>query len=645
MATAASTLVIKTEGVTESYKDIGNLLGPLQGINTMLYQLNKAMGIVNKQNSATGKSLTTLAKEGNKTAKSQLDLQKQLRQTAKEAVKAAKEQSASSKETATSLKSLNLKAGFDMAAKAAKALAKTAATIGKYAISCLDTLYETSDEYQEQKKYVDTIRKSFDGVKIIVGKIIAQGLDRVMKNAKNPVDLMAGLFKRIALTLNDVIYYTKVVKNAIDIAAGVILTMIFKPFEIFAGKIAIVTRAMAGLPLIGDDLRKRLLQASEVAKEFALMNISGIKRDIEDIAKAEKEHAENAEKIEKTFTSSALQSAINDTEKASKKTASSTRQIKENVQATEQTLEDSHQKRMAAIQAEYASKIDAINQIAGEESIKEQMRQQALTTKLQQEQNETLNYARQTNDQLLLLKQDYYNREKMMADEAFAREAEKAEKRNQQLADEEQHWSDFAKQITDEMAHGALSTLGDSVTDLFGMALDGEEMTREGAYEMFRSMAKNIATVGLQSLLKIVGELIFQSGASAAKTPIIGPLVAAAAMATMGGIAAGLMAKYKPKKAQVSYENGGYISAGMVKGGIANQDSVIASLMPGERVLSKKEAEEYEEESNRNTVVNQYITINANGQWSTAAQFTTFVRQNLVPELNRAAAAGFAIAR
>ena len=129
------------------------------------------------------------------------------------------------------------------------------------------------------------------------------------------------------------------------------------------------------------------------------------------------------------------------------------------------------------------------------------------------------------------------------------------------------------------------------------------------------------------------------SATSASKVPVVGPVLAAAAMATFGGLTAALMAKYKPKQAQVSYENGGYISAGMVKGGIANKDSVVAALMPGERVLSKKEAEEYDEGNTGSTVQN--ITININGQFNTPAQITQLVRQTIIPELNKATRAGF----
>ena len=89
MAQASTTLLIKTEGVTEGYKDIGKLLGPLQGINHMLYNLNKALGISTKESKAYKESLTGATNAGKAAATETKKLQQSLRAAAKDATNLA----------------------------------------------------------------------------------------------------------------------------------------------------------------------------------------------------------------------------------------------------------------------------------------------------------------------------------------------------------------------------------------------------------------------------------------------------------------------------------------------------------------------------------------------------------------------------
>ena len=89
MAQASTTLLIKTEGVTEGYKDIGKLLGPLQGINHMLYNLNKALGISSKESKTYKESLNGATNAGKAAAAETKKLQQSLRAAAKDATNLA----------------------------------------------------------------------------------------------------------------------------------------------------------------------------------------------------------------------------------------------------------------------------------------------------------------------------------------------------------------------------------------------------------------------------------------------------------------------------------------------------------------------------------------------------------------------------
>ena len=288
-----------------------------------------------------------------------------------------------------------------------------------------------------------------------------------------------------------------------------------------------------------------------------------------------------------------------------------------------------------------AAKLAALDEIEGVEKIKADMRSQLLTQSLEAEKAEKLRYAQETNDQLYIMNAQYQQRESEAYALAEQQRAANAKQESELAQNAEQHWVDVANGIKNNLAKSAFGELTGAAENLFDTMISGEELTREGAYEMMMSMAKNIAKVGFQNLLSLAGELIFNTANSASKVPVVGPALAAAAMATFGGITAALMAKYKPKQAQVQYENGGYISAGLVKGGIANKDSVMAALMPGERVLSKKEAEEYDEGNVGSTIQN--ITINVSGQFNTPQQITQMVRQTIIPELRKATRAGLSI--
>ena len=204
MATAASTLVIKTEGVTESYSDIGKLLGPLQGINTMLYQLNKALGIQNKQSIASGKSLEKLGKEGNKTAQSQLELQKQLRATAKEAAKAAKEQVNHAKSTSETLEKLNSKLNFHMTVEAAKKLAKATKEVVKFASEAFKQYEKMGGQLNNMTGQVAYIEQDWAQCKGIIAEIVTNDLAQYFGDCATNVDILGSTLSTVYSTVADI---------------------------------------------------------------------------------------------------------------------------------------------------------------------------------------------------------------------------------------------------------------------------------------------------------------------------------------------------------------------------------------------------------------------------------------------------------
>lgn len=641
MATAASTLVIKTEGVTESYSDIGKLLGPLQGINTMLYQLNKALGIQNKQSIASGKSLEKLGKEGNKTAQSQLELQKQLRATAKEATKAAKEQVEHAKSASEALKGLNVKAGFDLALKAGKELVKVSKEVYKFASGCLDKYYEQANITKQQQTTLNYIKAVYTSIQVMVGKIIAQHLDTHMKNVADPVHTIGANIRGIATSIVTAVEWAKVAKEVVGAVGQALWQVIWLPIKAINTTIASILNAASYIPGISAETAKYMRETAEWAKNTADFFNHDYKENEKAISDAHKEGEQIRALINEAFSDKNIATTLAAIQKKQAAQAQADKQERQAQQKVQLTAEQQHQLNLKHIADELAAKLAALDEIAGDEQIKAGLRSQLLTQSLEAEKAEKLRYAQETNDQLYIM-----NTQLRAAEDAANKAAAEARRieAQKQLAEAqaiEQKWIDIADGIRNNLSKGALKELTGAAENLFDQMISGEEMTREGAYEMMSSMAKNIAKVGFQNLLSLAGELIMSSATSASKVPVIGPALAAAAMATFGGLTAALMAKYKPKQAQVQYENGGYISAGLVKGGVANKDSVMAALMPGERVLSKKEAEEYDEGYVGSTIQN--ITINVSGQFNTPQQITQMVRQTIIPELRKATRAGLSI--
>ena len=226
---------------------------------------------------------------------------------------------------------------------------------------------------------------------------------------------------------------------------------------------------------------------------------------------------------------------------------------------------------------------------------------------------------------------DKYRSEKLSKDKAAVDELSDYEKAQAQTLIE---WKNSLRSNIE-------STLSGSITSLFDTAIEGTNAWRDSLYGTFKSFAQNIFTTSLSSIVKSVVEWAVNGGKAMAGIPIVGPVLAAA---TSAGILA-TMAAFKAKaggKAQVSYANGGYISQGFVRGAFTGSDSVQAALKPGERVLSKREAEEYDKgQTKAAPVIN--ISVSIAGGFDRAA-IDRETRQYLIPAIKRAVNEGYSLA-
>lgn len=225
---------------------------------------------------------------------------------------------------------------------------------------------------------------------------------------------------------------------------------------------------------------------------------------------------------------------------------------------------------------------------------------------------------------------DKYRSEKLSKDKAAVDE----------LSDYEKAQAQTLEQWKESLRSNIESTLSGSITSLFDTAIEGTNAWRDSLYGTFKSFAQNIFTTSLSSIVKSVVEWAVNGGKAMAGIPIVGPVLAAA---TSAGILA-TMTAFKSKaggKAQVSYANGGYISQGFVRGAFTGSDSVTAALKPGERVLSKREAEEYDKGGKSAPVIN--ISVNITGGFDRAA-IDRETRQFLIPAIKRAVNEGYSLA-
>lgn len=235
----------------------------------------------------------------------------------------------------------------------------------------------------------------------------------------------------------------------------------------------------------------------------------------------------------------------------------------------------------------------------------------------QKKQQMELEYAQSTNDQLAAMKLQYLQ-EQAAKEQAF----------NQA---QEEYWK--------SMKENSIQTIEQGLGDMFVNAIEGTGDMREAAYQMFRSLAKNIFTSSLSQVINNIIASATGAMSSQAAIPVIGPVLAAAASAAMLALLPVMKAKMSNDSGKIKYATGGYVSNGMVKGAFAG-DSVQALLQPGERVLSKAETKAYEEAkfNNPGNIVNINVSIMGGFDRRT---IQTEVREYLIPEIKRAIGQGY----
>ena len=282
-----------------------------------------------------------------------------------------------------------------------------------------------------------------------------------------------------------------------------------------------------------------------------------------------------------------------------------------------------YEQKILATQADFAAKRKALEQSTLIDYQSKLDYKKQLDTQEQEALRQLkLDYAKSTGDELTIL-EDTYRQERL----AKEKEAEA------QLAAEK-------KATMEALATNIKSVTGLGV-DMLTSWIEGTGDWRAQLYDAMKSFSVNLMKTSIASILDQA--LVNQAKAqgSQASIPFVGPALALVAGAAMFATTMALKDKLKP--AEVKYAQGGYISAGMVKGGAFGRDSVAALLEPGERVLSKKEAAAYDNAAGRaGQTVN--INLSISGQLSTPEQVRDTVRRVLLPELNAALKGGYRLA-
>ncbi len=203
---------------------------------------------------------------------------------------------------------------------------------------------------------------------------------------------------------------------------------------------------------------------------------------------------------------------------------------------------------------------------------------------------------------------------------------------------------DYNKQCL-SLLRSLMETVGSTIGEVLEHVRDETYDTRKAWYEMLQALAKNIYEWGISTL--ITNAIAAMSAATNQQVsgpvgaiPFVGPAIAAGlGAALMAGLAAN---KSKIEVADIKYANGGYVSNGLVRGGVYGRDSVSAMLAPGERVLSAREAERYDQTGGSpSPVIN--LTLNVSGGLSSPDQIQNTVRNTLIPALRNAVKQGYAI--
>lgn len=484
----------------------------------------------------------------------------------------------------------------------------------------------------------------------------AQKLDSIQR------DILAGL-GAAAATIIDIKTGVTILKNSVEVLADVVLMTIGAPLKMLAP----VFNGLARIPGLADGAKKALHGVASGLAATYDQSASGIMDDVGDIkraiAEAEKQKdqvwasleaydqkhregtkargqaagvagggldAELKAELERYKQQVAALEAEKARLKAEAKAAAEARQAAKaqkgyeaaNPLDAEMTAYLDHEQAMLAAQADFAAKRRAIEQSTLIDYQSKLDYKKELDTQEQEALRQLkLDYAKATGDELTII-EDTYRQERMTKEKAAAEE----------LAAQQ-------KATMETLASNIKSVTGLGV-DMLTSWIEGTGDWRAQLYDALKSFSVNLMKTSIASIIDQA--LVNQSKAqgSQAGIPIIGPVLALAAGAAMFATTMALKSKLKP--ADVQYAQGGYISAGLVRGGAWGRDSVSALLRPGERVLSKKEAKAYDE--GKTTSQNVVININVSGQLSTPEQTRDTVRRVLLPELNAALRGGYRLA-
>ena len=155
---------------------------------------------------------------------------------------------------------------------------------------------------------------------------------------------------------------------------------------------------------------------------------------------------------------------------------------------------------------------------------------------------------------------------------------------------------DALKAAAEERARDAakwattMAGVGGSVADAFTTAYNAAEQGQDALGMAAKAAGQQAINSALDVMEAKVTAFAAEAAAGAASSqagiPFIGPVLAAAAASTMFALVKGFIA--------LGFQGGhaepqGAAKGGLVKGGVANRDSVPLMLMPGELIIPKKE--------------------------------------------------------
>ena len=552
MAKATAKLLIKTEGASESLKDVQALLKPLQSIENLLMNVARELGISTQQaqkNSSAFKQAAQnqkIAAQVAKTLKAEFDKTAQSAQKVKETTDKIK----------NSLTAINFNAILGIAKKSYDVFKKTSTVLW----NCVDAYDQWSGGADETSQYIREIKGELEASQVVIGQIISLALADKVKAIKGQIDLVGGALYAAGVTVIRIQQFFRQTINAVEMLADVVLTGLNAPFEGLLLALGKALKLFSKMPLLSKDFKEQLTNTAEIMEGLAKIHIDGLQKDISDINKINKEATDNIKKLGEVILNRPRTLPTKEKDKGD----------------SEDPAVKKHKESLDKMR-----KMDAA-----------------------------------------------YRLEKMEADKLAIDELTEYQRRMMELNAE----------FISSMRSNIEGSLTDAVSNLFTTAIEGTDSWRDTLYGAFQSFAQNIFATSLNNIVKGVVEWAVNGGKAMAGIPVVGPVLAAA---TSAGILA-LMPLMKSRaggKAQVSYANGGYISQGLVRGGIAGRDSVEAALMPGERVLSKTEAENYDKAQTKPPI---NVVVNITGGFDRAT-IDAQTRQYLIPAIHRAVQAGYAI--